>query len=264
MTQKDYGLNISRVALRVNDLDKVTAFYKTTVGLSVLQKDDDLAVLGAGGSPLLELHHDSEATYQPSAPGLYHTAFLLPDRSDLGAWLDQAIKYQVPLDGASNHRVSEAVYLTDPEGNGIEIYADRPNDEWQRKDGDVDIQSRRLDVDELLARATHWNGMPQGTKIGHVHLQVSSVGSADKVFVDGLGLDIAKKMPGMGFYSVGGYHHHFGANTYHSRGMDRPKGKATGLMRVDLDIQSDADLPAFIDADWGTRFVVNKREAMAA
>lgn len=259
MTQIDYGLKINRVTLRVNDLDAVAGFYKATVGLSLLYQDGETALLGAGDTALLELQRDVHATWQPNAPGLYHTAFLLPQRSDLGAWLATAAKHNVIADGASNHGVSEAIYLTDPEGNGVEIYADRPRDQWSKGSG-----SRPIDFDDLMARATHWNGMPSGTSIGHVHLQVGNLGAADDVLVGALGLDVMRSMPGMRFYAAGGYHHHFGANTQRSRGINKPDGTATGLVSVDLEIATGADFPEYVDAEWGTRFSLSKREALAA
>lgn len=259
MTQHDYGLNIASVALRVNDLDKVAGFYKSTVGLSLLRQDGETAVLGAGDTPLLELQRDPHATRQPRAPGLFHTAFLLPRRSDLGAWMAMAAEHNVVAEGASDHGVSEAVYLTDPEGNGVEIYADRA--------GGILGQSGnngRINFDDLMARATHWTGMPAGATIGHVHLQVGSIDVADSFFVDTLGLDEMNKMGGMAFYSAGGYHHHFGANTHRSRGVDRPDGTATGLVSVNLELASIEGLPDQVAAPWGTQFALSERAALAA
>lgn len=264
MTQIDYGLDITKVVLAVNDLERVSAFYKSTVGLSVLKQDGEQVVLGAADTPLLELQRDAHATRQPNGPGLYHTAFLLPKRSDLAAWLDTAAKQNVFVDGASDHQVSEAIYLTDPEGNGVEIYADKPQDQWARKDGELNLRSRQIDFDDLLGRATHWSGAPTGTKIGHVHLQVGDIAEADALFVDALGIDVMKKMPGATFYSAGGYHHHFAANTFRSRGMKRPSEPATGLRRVDLEIASDVVLPECHEANWGTQFAISNRQALAA
>lgn len=259
MTQIDYGLNINRVTLRVNDLDEVAGFYKSTVGLSLLRQDKDTAVLGAGDRPLLELHRDAHATWQPTAPGLYHTAFLLPQRSDLGAWMGMAATHNVIAEGASDHGVSEAVYLTDPEGNGVEIYADRPQEQWGKGGG-----SGRINFDDLMARATHWKGMPSGATIGHVHLQVGDIETADRFFVDGLGLDVMRRMGNMAFYAAGGYHHHFGANTNRSRGVDKPRGVATGLASIELEMADAADLPGQLEAPWGTRFVLKERVSLAA
>ena len=264
MTQIDYGLDITRVVLAVNDLDKVSAFYKSTVGLHVLAQDNSHVVLGAGQTALLELQRDPHATHQPNAPGLFHTAFLLPNRSDLASWVDMAGKQNVYADGASDHQVSEAIYLTDPEGNGVEIYADKPQDIWSHTNGEVDLVSRGIDFDGLMKLATNWAGAPEGTKIGHVHLQVANVADADRVFVDGMGIDIVKKMGGAAFYSAGGYHHHFAANTHRSHNRAAPKTPATGLRHVDVETAKSAGLPEVIKAPWGTTFGISPRAALAA
>lgn len=264
MTQIDFGLDITRVVLAVNDLDKVSTFYKGTVGLNVLQQDGSHVVLGAGDTALLELQHDRHATHQPNAPGLFHTAFLLPTRSDLASWVDMAAKQHVYADGASDHKVSEAIYLTDPEGNGVEIYADKPQNLWTRTNGEIDLVSRGINFDGLMKFATNWAGAPEGTKIGHVHLQVGDVADADQVFLDGMGLDLVKKMGGSGFYSAGGYHHHFAANTHRSHHRGAPSMPATGLRHVDVEIASGAGVPEVIKAPWGTTFGIGRRKALAA
>ena len=264
MTQIDYGLEIKTVALAVNDLDDVTAFYKTTVGLDVLHKDGEQALLGADGTPLLELQKDSQARQQPNAPGLYHTAFLLPQRSDLASWVSMASQQNVYADGASDHGMSEAIYLTDPEGNGVEIYADRPQDVWLGEDVSVKGGGGRIDFDDLMKRATHWNGAPKGTKIGHVHLQVGDLGEAHEFFGGELGLNVRTQMPGMAFFAAGLYHHHFGTNTYRSAGLTKPNRPATGLRRIDLEFADTQGLPDQIEAVWGTEFVIKSRDALAA
>lgn len=264
MTQTHYGLDITRVVLAVNDLDRVAGYYKSTVGLSTLHQDGEQVVLGAGDTPLLELQRDVQATRQPNAPGLFHTAFLLPNRSDLASWVDMAGKANVYAEGASDHRVSEAIYLTDPEGNGIEIYADKPRAEWSRKDGELNLGSSGINFDDLMRHATHWSGAPEGMRIGHVHLQVGDLTDADDVFVGAMGIDMTKKSGGMGFYSAGGYHHHFGANTYRSHGKGRPTEPATGLRRINIETAANAHLPAQIEAPWGTEFAVERRQALAA
>ncbi|MEM8980621.1 MAG: VOC family protein [Pseudomonadota bacterium] len=264
MTKTDYGLDITRVVLAVNDLDRVSAFYKSTVGLSVLLQDGEHVVLGAENTPLLELQRDAHATRQANAPGLYHTAFLLPNRSDLAAWVDMAGKQNVYAEGASDHQVSEAIYLTDPEGNGVEIYADKPQDQWARKDGELALASRGINFDNLMRIATHWNGAPSGTKIGHVHLQVGDLSDADPVFLQTMGLNLMKDMGNAHFYSAGGYHHHFAANTFRSQWRGKPKKPATGLRRIDVELASKADLPSQIEAPWGTIIGLHKRAALAA
>ncbi|MEM1373425.1 MAG: VOC family protein [Pseudomonadota bacterium] len=264
MTQSHFGLDITRVALRVNDIDRMVSFYEDVVGLAVFKKDREMALLGVGVTPLLELRHDAHATRQPTAPGLYHTAFLLPSRGDLGAWLGKAIRGQVALDGAADHGMSEAVYLSDPEGNGIEIYADRPEDTWKGPDGKLRGGSSQLSIKQLLSTSPMWKATPVDTRIGHVHLQVGNTDVAREVFAGEMGLDVMTTLPGMSFFSEGGYHHHFGANTHRTRGVPRPDGVATGLMRVDLEFADRTDLPAEIEAPWGTSFAINRRQRLAA
>lgn len=264
MTQQHFGLDITRVALRVNDLDSMVTFYEETLGLAVFKKDADMALLGVHTTPLLELHLDRQASYQPKAPGLYHTAFLMPSRGDLGAWFGKVFRAQADIDGASDHGMSEAIYLHDPEGNGIEVYADRASDTWVGEDGKLKGGSNMLDITNLLSTSPMWSGTPKGMRIGHVHLQVDSIDAADRLFVDQMGLDVMTKMRGMGFYSSGGYHHHFGANTHRSGGMNKPERPATGLMRIDMDLGGRPDLAGQFDADWGTQFVINKSLQLAA
>lgn len=264
MTQQHFGLDISRVALRVNDLDSMVTFYEDVVGLAVFKKDAEMALLGVHTKPLLELHLDRNATHQPRSPGLFHTAFLLPTRGDLGAWFGKAVRGQFDIDGASDHGMSEAIYLHDPEGNGIEIYADRESGSWIGKDGKLKGVSSMLDIKQLLSTSPMWNGTPKGMRIGHVHLQVDSIEAADRLFVDQMGLDVMSKMGQMAFYSNGGYHHHFGANTHHSRGVGKPETPATGLMRIDMELAGRPELSGQFDADWGTQFVINKALSLAA
>ncbi|MCL2429951.1 MAG: VOC family protein, partial [Alphaproteobacteria bacterium] len=145
---------MGRVALTVNDLGGVRAFYERIVGLHLLRQDGETALLGAGSDVLLELRRDSAARRRsPREAGLFHTAFLLPTRPDLGRWIKQAAATRAPVVGASDHAVSEAIYLSDPEGNGVEVYADRPASAWRWKDGVVEMPSNPLDVSDLIAHA---------------------------------------------------------------------------------------------------------------
>lgn len=212
------GTHIGRTALRVNDLDELTEFYRTVVGLSVLEESDTRSVLGVADTPLLVLEGDVEVpTRHRSGAGLYHTAFRVPSRAALGDALAR-IRTHWQLGGASNHWVSEALYLTDPEGNGIEIYRDFPHDDWPRTDdGRVRISTEPLDLDSIEAAATGNTQAPSGTDIGHIHLKVSSLDAFRDFYVDTLGFDVQTTMPAAAFVSAGGYHHHIGANTWHHR-----------------------------------------------
>lgn len=212
------GTRIGRTALRVNDLDELTGFYRDVVGLSVLDESETRSVLGVADTPLLVLEGDADApTRHRSGAGLYHTAFRVPSRAALGDALAR-IRNHWQLGGASDHWVSEALYLTDPEGNGIEIYCDFPRDEWPRSDdGRVRISTEPLDLDTIEAAATGNTQAPPGTDIGHIHLEVSSLDAFRDFYVDTLGFEVQTTVPAASFVSAGGYHHHIGANTWHHR-----------------------------------------------
>lgn len=230
-------LRIGVVALAVRDLDRVAGFYRSVLGLVDLDRNGDTLRLGLPGTPLLDLVHRPDA--RPAArrsAGLFHTAFLLPERRDLGRWLRHAASLGIALQGASDHGVSEAVYLADPEGNGIEVYRDRPSPLWPREDGRIAMVTKPLDVDGLLAEGADgaFDAAPAGTLIGHVHLQVGDLETAESFYRDVLGLDLAQHMPGAAFLSSGLYHHHVGANVWNSRGAPARDPNVAGLLHFEL------------------------------
>jgi catechol 2,3-dioxygenase len=248
-------LRIGRVSLVVNDLAGVSAFYQRAIGLQILRAEAGSAALGAGAAILLELREDKAAprAAQHSA-GLFHTAFLLPGRADLGSWMRHALIQDIALQGASDHLVSEAVYLADPEGNGIEVYADRPREQWRWNDGRIAMTTEPLDVEALLNAAAPqtWRAVPDGTTIGHVHLQVGDIARAEAFYAGTLGMDITTRYPGGSFYSTGGYHHHLATNIWNSRGAPVRSVPSTGLASVEL-LASDAAIAATTLHDpWGT------------
>jgi len=232
--------------LVVKDLAAVSGFYQSMLGLKVIEKTASGEVLGVAGLPLLTLTTDSNAQTAPrNAAGLFHTAFLMPDRTELARWLRHAAHNNVVLDGASDHLVSEAIYLSDPEGNGIEIYADRPHDVWKfHQDGQVEMATNRLDLQALYDSAPddRWNGMADGTAIGHIHLQVGNIPEADAFYRDVLGLKIMARYPGASFFATGGYHHHVAANIWNSRGAGTRSEKMTGLSDYSLHFNDKAAL----------------------
>jgi catechol 2,3-dioxygenase len=259
-------VEIGRVSLVVNDLPRVADFYARVLGLAQLSADGAEATLGAGDRALVHLRADAAAP-RPSAreAGLFHTAFLLPSRAALAEWLVHAAGAGVRLQGASDHLVSEAIYLADPEGNGIEVYADRPRAQWQDAAGEVRMATERLDLDALAGAAgAAWRGAPEGTVIGHVHLQVGALPEAEAFLAGRLGLAVRARYPGAVFTASGGYHHHLAANLCNSRGAGpRPQG-AAGLAGVDL--LADAGLPGLAPGDvlhdpWGTAFRILPRAA---
>ncbi|MEP9378741.1 VOC family protein [Aquabacter sp. CN5-332] len=230
-------LHVGKVTLVVHDLDGVSDFYQQAMGLHRISGDADTVLLGAGGMGFFELRRDAAARRSSHREaGLFHTAFLLPTRSDLGRWMRHAAGEGLKIDGAADHVVSEAIYLADPEGNGIEIYADRAPAHWTWTDGMVVMRNDRLDL-QALARDggdAPWRGFPDGAVIGHVHLQVGDLGPAEAFYAGSLGLDITCRYPGATFYSSGGYHHHIATNIWNSRGASVRSVPATGIAEVEL------------------------------
>ncbi|WP_096390733.1 VOC family protein [Halopenitus persicus] len=210
--------HIGRTALTVSDLTGMVDFYRDVVGLSVLSDSDSTAVLGVEGTPLLVLEHDPDAlTRHRSSAGLFHNAFRVPSREALGDALTR-VQERWQLGGASDHGVSEALYLSDPEGNGIEIYRDYPREEWPRSDdGTVRMGTYPLDLEPVVAAAAGEAGLPAETDVGHVHLEVSSLAEFQDFYVDRVGFETQTSMPAARFVSAGGYHHHLGANTWNHR-----------------------------------------------
>lgn len=230
-------MRISRARLRVRDLSGVSGFYQDVLGLAPVEHSDGRVVLGATRTPLLELLGDPGlAPLDRRQAGLFHTAFLLPDRASLARWLGFVAQRQVALLGASDHRVSEAIYLADPEGNGIEVYADRPLAAWRSTGGQIDMPSDQLDLRELLGAAGDgaWTGMPAGSVIGHVHLQVGDTAAAERFYRDVLGFDVTCRYRGGSFFGAGGYHHQLAANTWNSRGAGPRADRMAGLDGVEL------------------------------
>jgi len=224
---------VDHVELTVGDLSTVSSFYQRVIGLSPIEQHAGEDVLGVGGRPLLTLTESRDAAPAPrSAAGLFHIAFLLPTRADLAHWLSHAGEQNVRLEGASDHLVSEALYLSDPEGNGIEIYRDRRPDEWTyHDDGTVEMATERLDLRALLAETPDkpFAGMADGTAVGHIHLQVGDVAQAEGFYRDILGLKVMAHYPGASFMATGGYHHHVAANIWNSRKAEPRRKNMRGL-----------------------------------
>lgn len=229
---------VGRVHLAVAGLERTVSFYESVLGLRVLERTDQQAVLGArGDAPLIRL----EAHGVPGAAaggGLYHLALLLPDRGSLASALTGLHERGWPLHGASDHGVSEALYLEDPEGNGIEIYADRPREKWRWAGGEVWMTSTPLDqrgllneLDPARARST----LPTETVVGHVHLHVTDLGEAERFYSQTVGLDVVQRgYPGALFMSAGRYHHHLGVNTWGGRAASADAKRVTGLIDWEL------------------------------
>ncbi len=246
-TDDPSSLRISTVTLTVHDLDRVGRFYREVVGLRDLGREGDILRLGSGSTVLLELRRDARARVRsPREAGLFHTAFLLPSRVDLGRWTRHAAKQRFPIEGASDHGVSEAIYLSDPEGNGIEIYSDRPPKTWIWSGETLAMRTDPLDTDALMrdAGASAWDGVPEGATVGHVHLQVGAIAPAEAFYLGVLGVPVTGRYPGASFFGADRYHHHFGANIWNSRNAGQRTEPATGLTDVGVTVADAATLDA--------------------
>jgi catechol 2,3-dioxygenase len=208
------------VRLQVADLERSLRFYETVLGMRVIRRTDESVILGAHGDDR-EIVHLRELRTARAVPrrgllGLYHFAILLPDRASLGRFVAHLGEIGAHA-GMSDHFVSEAVYLTDPDGLGIEVYADRPRDAWRYDERQMYMTTNHLDVDDLVRAASGklWEGMPPGTVLGHVHLYVDDIDKAASFYHEALGFDkVVWSYPGALFMSAGGYHHHLGTNTW--------------------------------------------------
>jgi catechol 2,3-dioxygenase len=246
--------SIGKVRLRVADLDDLTTFYERVIGLRAVEREGDVVRLGAeDGEPVIELVGAPDAPTAPSfSTGLFHLAILVPDRAELARSLQRVASAGWRLSGASDHLVSEALYLQDPEGNGIEIYRDRPREEWRRNDGELAMATLPLDLESVLGELDpgerEANGMPSGTTMGHVHLQVADIPAAEGFYNRALGLDVTvRSYPGALFLAAGGYHHHLGLNTWQSQGAPPPPEGALGLDRYELVLPNAAERDSAAD-----------------
>jgi catechol 2,3-dioxygenase len=238
------GTRIGAVRLRAADADALTSFYERAIGLRTLARENGLVQLGVDESaPLVELVAAPGAPPRPPvSTGLFHQAILVPERADLARALVRLSGAGWRLTGASDHLVSEALYLNDPEGNGIELYRDRPREEWRRSPaGELAMATLPLDLESLMGElgeggATGDPGpMPAGTRMGHVHLQVAQLDAAERFYAGSLELEVmVRSYPGALFVAADGYHHHIGLNTWQSAGAPAPPEGALGLEHYEL------------------------------
>ena len=238
----DPAAHIGAVHLTISNLDRSVTFYESRLGFAVHRREDRRAYLGAGGPDLLVLSESATARRVHGTTGLYHFAILVPSRADLGRALRRLVDTRTVLQGASDHGVSEALYLADPDGNGIEIYRDRPREQWpfvglpagaSAKAGSaLRMGADPLDLDGILAEpdGTTPTGLAPLTVIGHVHLHVSHLEAAERFYVGVLGFDLMQRYgPSALFVSAGGFHHHIGLNTWAGVGAPPPPAGAIGL-----------------------------------
>jgi catechol 2,3-dioxygenase len=225
------NIYVGEVNINVTNLEKSLAFYQSIIGLKVLEKTDRQAVLTADGkTPLVSIEQPADVmAKQGRTAGLYHFAILLPSRADLSVFLRHLLETGYPL-GAGDHYVSEALYLDDPDGNGIEVYHDRPSSEWTWKGNLVEMATEQIDAQGILAESNaEWTGLPAGTIMGHLHLHVSDLKKAEEFYTKGLGFEVVSYYPQAAFLSTGGYHHHIAVNTWQGVGAPTPPSNSVGL-----------------------------------
>ena len=223
--------HIGQVSLTVRDLQRSLQFYRDILGFTELSPG---RLAPQGGRVLIELHERTEAIAKPRrSSGLYHFAILVPSRAALGRSLRRLTAKQWPLSGAADHLVSEALYLDDPDGLGIEIYCDRPRDAWRVANGELAMATDPLDLQAIYEEPgaeTPWSGLEAGTIMGHVHLHVPHLDTAEAFYCGRIGFDpMVRRYPGALFVSAGGYHHHLGLNTWAGVGAPPPPDNAVGL-----------------------------------
>ena len=246
MVAIDPALRIRSVQLAVSDLPRSADFYELVLGLPLIAREKHVARLGTDPErPALVLEDIPAPTPVPvQGTGLYHVAWLHPSRASLAASVRRVLAARWPFEGAADHGVSEALYLSDPDGLGIELYADRPRERWQRPAGGhgVEMVTLPLDLEDLLAQSADGPtpAMAAGTSVGHVHLKVSDVPAAAAFYRDALGFEQQAQLPSAAFLSAGGYHHHVGLNSWQSRGAEAAPDSAPGLRRVEFEL-GDAD-----------------------
>jgi catechol 2,3-dioxygenase len=238
--------SLGPVELVVGDLERMTAFYEQAIGLVPVSGGVSERRLGDGsGATLVGLHGDPDAPVRPRhSTGLFHVAFLVPSRRELARAVRRVVDSGWSFTGASDHLVSEALYLEDPEGNGIEIYRDRPRDEWRYDaDGQLQMATLPLDLDGVMAELDEVRPAAEGARIGHVHLQVSAIPPIERFYEDGIGMDVTTRgYPGALFLAAGGYHHHIGTNTWASAGAPSPAAGSRGLRRYTVVVPDEAEL----------------------
>lgn len=245
----DPATTMGQVTLGVADLELMARYYQQVIGLTPLERTSQTVELGSGETPLVRLEARPNGKRYPRATGLFHLALLLPTRQDLGLWLKHFVTTQNRMiDGAGDHLVSEALYLSDPEGNGIEIYRDRPRGTWEYNGNEIKMATLAVDLPSLVADAPDvpFTGMPAGTTMGHVHLQVDDASKSIEFYRDVLGFDLMATWSGAGFLSAGGYHHHLGLNTWNSRGATPPPPGSLGLLSYTIALSSQETREALL------------------
>lgn len=248
----DPDTKLGYVHLTVSDLDRSLAFYQEIIGLQLQRREEQTAYLGAGRGDLLKLTGRPDARRVSGVTGLYHFAILVPSRPALARSLRQIAETRTPVQGFADHGVSEAIYLPDPDGNGIEIYRDRSREQWPFANGELQMVTDPLDVEgllgELAGQAETWAGLAPETILGHVHLHVADIAEAETFYREIIGFDLMQRFGhSASFLSAGGYHHHLGLNVWAGRGAPSPPEDALGLREYVIQLPGQTELDRVVD-----------------
>lgn len=250
MNRIDPATQLGVVTLTVADLARSLAFYQKNIGLTLQTQSQTEVLLGAGTRSLLRLHALPGARYAPRTTGLYHFALRVPSRLELARTIENLARTGTTIDGASDHTVSEALYLHDPDRHGIEIYRDRPRDAWYDSAGNFLMDTHRLDFDGIMRELTPdtqpWQGLHPATDMGHLHLRTADVKQTGAFYTQVLGFDVMADMGSALFVSTGGYHHHLGMNVWAGMGVPAPACDAARLLMYELLLPDDAALAAVL------------------
>jgi catechol 2,3-dioxygenase len=258
------GTHPGRATLRVADLDRSLTLYRDLLGLRVVGQVGRTVTLEPGGSPdddgsaapvalltLREVPGLARRPHRPRTTGLYHVALLVPSRRALGRAIAALSAAGYPLSGASDHAVSESLYLDDPDGNGLEIYADRPRAEWRETSGGVFMTTEPMDVAAVLAagreRVDPWDGLARETVVGHVHFTVSDLERSTAFYRDVVGLDVRMRMSSLVAVAAGGYHHHLNLNSWAGDGAPADLAAVAGLDAWELRVDDDVARAALVN-----------------
>lgn len=246
MNNKKYGLNFDFLTLRVKDIEKMKDFYVKLLKMKILkvfeENEEREVILGTESKEIIKMvSFGNEILKSEDEANIFHIAYLLPKRTDLGNFLRNCAKEKIQIDGVGDHNVSEAIYLTDPEGNGIEIYADRDYKTWKWENGQVVMGTETVDVEDLLRISDNMPDftIPEGTKIGHVHLETFNIEKDKDFYIEKLGLEIVSKLPKAYFLSVDKYHHHFGMNQWNPKRKISKKENSTGVEEIYINLDKE-------------------------
>lgn len=245
----DPEATIGIMRLAVADLQKEKDFYQQVIGLSVLDESGESVLLGTETNPLLRLESRPNGYRDTRSSGLFHIAYLLPSRNDLAMWLDYYLSLGYRLDGVGDHIVSEALYLRDPEGNGIEVYRDRPREEWTYQNGNIVMDTLPIDLNDLLSdkNGSVYEGAPAETRNGHIHLSVANVSGETDFYQNVLGLGFQTGLFSASFLSAGGYHHHLGLNSWQGANTRSPDENRLGLLDYEIVLPNESALEPVLD-----------------